>query len=655
VISGKEYINSLGMKFVRIEPGSFVMGADVRPLTMRVAINKHRLNGDFDEYPRHRVNITQPFYMSIYEVTNQQYEQFDPGHRRFRGRLGFSKEDDEAVVYVSWYDAVAFCDWLMQKEGLPYRLPTEAEWEYACRAGGIEAFHTGEQLPKSFYKNAKESWYPDPSRSSSEEVVPLHVGKTEPNRWGLYDMHGNVEEWCLDWYGPYLEGDQTDPVGYIDGDFRVTRGGSHSTEIYYLRSANRMGALPDDSSWLIGFRVVIGEMPKTKLLPLPAPQRYQIHVHQEKPPDLKSGPDPNEAYFSGPRPFVKVPPGSYGPMYSEHNHLPSIIECPNGDLLAVWFSCMRERGRELTLLASRLRYGNDEWDPACPFWDAPDRNMTGSVLWRDGETIYLFGGMSAAATWGNMIIYMRASRDSGVSWSKTKIIVPDHANGQILPINLVFRAHDGSVVLPCDDGAVTGTKLYISRDNCKTWEDPGGRIEGIHAAVAQLKDGRLLAFGRRSGSDPLPMPQSISVDMGATWRVTDSPFDPVSGGQRPVLMRLQEGPLLFISFAKEMSVIDVSGTQRTVSGLFGALSFDEGATWPVRKPISGDGPGRWVDGGAWTGKFFMSHAFAEPRGYLTATQASNGLIHLLSSRNHYVFNLKWLMTPPPEAKGDGLL
>jgi len=142
-----------------------------------------------------------------------------------------------------------------------------------------------------------------------EGIVPLYVGKTEPNRWGLYDMHGNVEEWCLDWYGPYIESAQADPIGYVDGGFRVTRGGSHSTEIYYLRSANRMAALPDDRSWLIGFRVVIGDMPKTKLLPLPQPQPPQLDVRQEKPPDLETGPDPNQSYFSGPRPFVKVPPG----------------------------------------------------------------------------------------------------------------------------------------------------------------------------------------------------------------------------------------------------------------------------------------------------------------------------------------------------------
>ena len=121
-----------------------------------------------------------------------------------------------------------------------------------------------------------------------------------------------------------------------------------------------------------------------------------------------------------------------------------------------------------------------------------------------------------------------------------------------------------------------------------------------------------------------------------------------------MLMRLREGPLLLLSFAKKMIVTDASGTQRAVFGLFGALSYDEGRTWPVGRLISDDGPGKWVDGGAWTGKFIMSHTWGEPRGYLAATQAANGLIHLVSSRNHYAFNMKWLETLPPKVGEDGL-
>ena len=643
---GKEYVNSIGMRFVRIEPGTFLMGFGTRPLPEEVAGKPHRIYGDFDEWPVHRVRITKPFYMAAFEVTNAQYEVFDPSHGKYRGMLGFSKEDDEAVVFVSWYDAVRFCEWLSKKEGLPYRLPTEAEWEYACRAGTTSHFYTGDILPEVFHKNAKPSWYPDPRRSSSDEVVSLKVGRTPPNPWGLYDMHGNVEEWCYDWYGPYESGEQVDPVGYEDGDFKVTRGGSHGTEIYYLRSANRSGAIPEDKHWLIGFRVVIGELPDTKPLPIPPPQAYQCDVKQVK-VDWSKGPDPDKPYFRGPRKYVRISAQSNGPLFAHHNHDPAITYCPNGDLLAIWYTCVEEKGRELAQAVSRLRYGEEEWEPATPFWDVPDRNDHAPALWFDGEeTIYHFSGLSVAATWGSLAIVMRTSKDNGVTWSKPRLIVPDHGIRH-MPIPSVIRTLEGYIVLPCDASTTGsgGTALWISKDGGKSWEDPGGTIAGIHAGVVQLKDGRLLAFGRGDDIDGM-MPKSISSDMGKTWAYSPSPFPPIGGGQRLVLMRLREGPILLVSFADEMPIVDESGGERIISGMFAALSLDEGETWPYRRLVSDDGPGRLVE--TTDGRpFIMGFSTAEPKGYLAACQTPDGVIHLISSRQHYEFNLKWLMTPPP--------
>jgi formylglycine-generating enzyme required for sulfatase activity len=173
--------NSTGMEMVSIPSGKFAMGA------------AKEQGGEWDEAPVREVSISRALLMSATEVTNAQYEQFDPRHRALRGKRGLSKDDDEAVVFVTWHDAQRYCAWLSQKEGKPYRLPTEAEWEYACRAGTATKYHTGDELPKEFQKNAREEWDPKP--------IPLHVGKTAANAWGLYDMHGNVEEWCLDWYG----------------------------------------------------------------------------------------------------------------------------------------------------------------------------------------------------------------------------------------------------------------------------------------------------------------------------------------------------------------------------------------------------------------------------------------------------------------------
>ena len=138
------------------------------------------------------------------------------------------------------------------------------------------------------------------------------------------------------------------------------------------------------------------------------------------------------------------------------------------------------------------------------------------------------------------------------------------------------------------------------------------------------------------------MPKSISSDLGKSWTSEPSDFSPIGGGQRLVLIRLHEGPLFFASFANTpMSITDSSGASRQVTGLFAALSYDEGKTWPVRRLISDDGPGREVetiDGN----RFVLSRSSAEPKGYLSICQGTNKVIHLISSREYYAFNLKWV-------------
>ncbi len=663
-LAQSEFTNSIGMRFVRVEPGTFVMGTPedrVLPDALTISMvneNKgplaHRLHGDFDEHPAHEVTITQPFYVAVTEVTNEQFEAFDFTHGAFRGKLGFSCMDDEAAVFISWHDAEAFCKWLAEKEGLPYRLPTEAEWEYACRAGTDSAFYTGDALPEVFDKNVFESWYPDPDparitersrypeRRYKDDIVLLTVGQTPPNGWGLCDMHGNVEEWCLDWYGPYAGGGQTDPVGRAHGDFRVTRGGSHSTERYYLRSANRMGTLPEDRSWLIGFRVVIGPMPDTAPLPPAEPPANQRNVSAVSPPDLTEGPDPAEPYFKGPRIFVKIDEDAHGPLFIDHNHDPGIAPCPNGDLLAIWYTTNRERGRELCLAAGRLRRGQEEWAPASLFWLAPDRNLHAPSLWVDKEAgiLYQFVGLSAAATWGNLAAVMRASADSGATWSKARLIDPEHGLRHQMS-EPVIRTRDGALMVACDANAVGGTSLLTSRDNGASWADSGGVIRGIHGGVVELRDGRLFGLGRGNDIDD-QMPASYSADQGRTWTYAPSPFQPVGGGQRLVLLRLEEGPIMLVSFAEEVEMIDGSARTNVCSGMFVALSFDEAETWPVMRLVTPGGPPR-ESGTSDNRPFTLSDVSAEPRGYLAGCQGYDGVIHVISSYQHYAFNLAWIM------------
>jgi len=605
------FANSIGMEFVHAVhalSGTFTMGSG---------------NGDFDEEPVHDVTISQPFYMSIYEVTNAQYEQFDPDHALIDHR-GFSREPDEAVIFVSWEDANAFCGWLSDLEGLPYRLPTEAEWEYACRAGTPTNYHTGDTLDDDYYNERNQG------NTTGPNPQPLHVGTALPNTFGLYDMHGNVEEWCYDWYGPYDANDQTDPVGTVDTGVKVTRGGSHSTPTYFLRSANRMGTTPDDKHWLIGFRVVLAQLPPTEPLPV-ALQTYQKNVSQQIPPDIEQGPYPDVPYFYGPRKYVHIPSElDGGPLFSNHNHVPGIVECPNGDLLAIWYSTKGERDRLLNVAGSRLRYGQDQWEEASVFWNAPDRNDHCPQVWLDEETgtIYHFNGLADAYSWAYLATVLRTSTDNGVTWSKPRLIMPVH-DYRHMPIETIFRASDGSIILPCDavPGGGGGTALWISPDDGLTWYDPGSNIAGIHAGVAQLTDGRFLAFGRGDNIDGM-MPMSISPDMGQSWTYSPSPFPPIGSGRRLVLIRLREGPLFFASFGP--------------NGLFGCVSYDDGDTWTPRRLITDDGPGTPVE--TMDGRIFtMSIDNAEPKGYLSVHQARNGVIHLISSRQHYAFNYKWLV------------
>jgi formylglycine-generating enzyme required for sulfatase activity len=180
------FVNSIGMKFAWISRGSFRRGD-------------------------HRVTITRGFYTGVYPVTQAQWQEVMPNNpSRFKG------DDNCPVEEVSWEDCQEFCAKLRQKDGKPYRLPTEAEWEYACRAGTTTAYYTGDG--EDDLKRA--GWY---YVNSGGKTHP--VGELAPNDWGLYDMHGNVWQWCQDWHGPYPAGDIVDLEGPDKGEIHVLRGG----------------------------------------------------------------------------------------------------------------------------------------------------------------------------------------------------------------------------------------------------------------------------------------------------------------------------------------------------------------------------------------------------------------------------------------------
>ena len=540
-----------------------------------------------------------PFRMSATEITNAQYEAFDPSHKALRGYKGFSKADDEAVVMVSWEEATTYCEWLSRRTGRSFRLPTEKEWEYACRAGTRTPYNTGETYPEEYEKVQKNTRFKEP--------VSLEVAQFAPNAWGLYDMHGNVEEWCADDF---------------DADTKAVRGGSHNTPVEFLRSDARSASIPQDRSVLLGFRVV--ESADTPALNHNmAPNQTKIPAvpdlnHNRAQNRTKSGP-----LFEEPVPYI-IEPVDGTPFYA-HNHQPAVTCLPGGGLLAIWFSTNAEAGREMVVLQSV--FDGEEWSPATLFCKVESRNMTGSALLTldSGEVLH-FQGVGDAGEWKDLSLAMRRMKADG-SWSPLRYIEPEHeVRHQVIAGPVVTR--DGRILLCCDAGpdGEAGTALHVSEDGGNTWKDTGSTIAGIHAGIVELKDGRLMAFGRGNAIDG-KMPCSQSADGGYTWTYRATEFPSIGSGQRLVLKRLQEGPLMLCSFGPD--------------GLFVALSDDEGETWPVKKLLT-DGKKRVLDGGAWTGTFTLDSTHAEPKGYLACTQAPDGTIHLLSRRVHYRFNLAWL-------------
>jgi formylglycine-generating enzyme required for sulfatase activity len=219
------------MKFRLIQPGTFMMGS-----------------------PAHQVTPTKQYYMGNYPVTQSEYA-------RIMGRNPSSFQGDRhPVEQVSWEDATEF---IKKLNGLPeeraaeraagrvYRLPTESEWEYACRAGSSRAYCFGEDEARL----GEYAWY---GANSGSKTHP--VGQKAPNAWGLYDMHGNVWEWCSDWYGDYPSGSVTDPTGASTGSCRVGRGGSWLLEAARCRSAARYGNAPSNRFNVLGFRLALSSL-----------------------------------------------------------------------------------------------------------------------------------------------------------------------------------------------------------------------------------------------------------------------------------------------------------------------------------------------------------------------------------------------------------
>ena len=231
----KEITSSIGMKLVRINPGSFSMGLQVGA--------PGRSGGE----SLHEVTITKSFYLGVFEVTQESYEKvmrYNPSHNKGR---------QLPVEMISWMDAISFCNKLSELPeekiaGRAYRLPTEAEWEYACRATSGSAFSFGDTADLI----GDYAWFGENSEGTTHPV-----GEKKANRWGLHDMHGNVSEWCQDWYKFQPSSVESDPKGPLLGSLRVRRGGSWYHELQYCTAGYRYAFESTSRNRDCGFRVAM--------------------------------------------------------------------------------------------------------------------------------------------------------------------------------------------------------------------------------------------------------------------------------------------------------------------------------------------------------------------------------------------------------------
>jgi hypothetical protein len=614
--SGQKYVNSIGMEFVRIEGGSFSMGSD---------------EGDFDERPVHEVTISTPFYIGRTEVTVEQFGEFRAGYK--------GKEELEPFASsMSWYDADAFCKWLGVKEGLVYRLPTEAQWELASRFEGPE------------------------------------------------NMQSGVAEWCFDWHGLYRDGAQVDPVGPKKGWMKVVRGGGLDTfkwdETYFRRITNRAAIAPSFSpptkeylekmlKWpdgtsekqqasyerkvrllgrhTIGFRVVLGEMPKSKAFDFEAPAL--MRCVKQKGVMLEQGPDANEPYYKVRRLFpygldlvkvgwkVGIEPGVFA-----HHHNAALAALPNGDLLAFYYNRPLNTGERepiLTIAGLRLRRGAEQWGMPSSWPDFLDGNDEAPLLWNDNGVLWLFWGCPRLREIHPFQWTM--STDNGAKWSGVEFPTFETPLGSYSaqPITSAFRDSKGTMYVGVD-GSGESSVLFSSRNNGKTWIDPVGRTRGRHSAFVMIDDETILSYGGKNDHIEGFMPKNVSTDGGRSWVVSKSPVPMLGGGQRPSLIKLASGRLLYVG---DMLADDEGSEQFPkaedmpdgYAGLGGyvGLSNDNGQTWRIKR-LAGLSVGYLSkDGGL---------ARDESVGYVMACQSADGLIHVLTtSELHITLNEAWIL------------
>jgi len=584
-----------------------------------------------DELPAHTVTITHPFYLSESEVTAKQYQAF---------RMDYEDAGTfpPSVSGVSWYDAVDFTNWLSKKEHRPYRLPTEAEWEYACRAGTTTPYSSGSNPPAPGVANA----------------------------WGLIGMESGVPEWVLDWYGRYLPTAQTDPVGPAFGFSKVVRGGGimaprahqhvNTWGPEYRRCAARASVAPSyHGQEPVGFRIAMAAMPDTPPTAAHVPFFRKFVLPTSALP-VHAAPDPRKPFFEV-HDVLPMPPDDASPLeitaagldpeLHGHNHSPGLAVMPNGDVMAIFFSSPTsgtEYVDSTTFIGTRLRFGSNQWDTPARFYNFETINDQSALLWNDHGTVRFFGGGIGMA---GVPFRLTSSKDNGATWSHNHLptLVGRIGGFSPQPITSAFRSSDGRTMYVATDAVGGQSLLWASNDGGVTWRDTGGRTFGRHTTFVVLKDGSILGMGGKNTNFEGYMPESISRDGGRTWTERKSPFPPLGSNQRPSIVRLSDGNLFFVSDFQDRKGKKPATEKQ--SGAFVALSRNEGRTWIVKRIPGARAHEDFYlhNRPQWHVKSFGGFATL---GYVVAAQGPNGIIHVLTSMNHpaqeFELNEAWILS-----------
>jgi formylglycine-generating enzyme required for sulfatase activity len=603
----------------QIPAGSFTMGADDVALPPAIVngfgvMSTRPAHGDFDEIPAHRVTLTRAFSIATHLVTVKEFQQFDPSYQPVAAYPDYA-------AGISYRQAVAFCAWLSKKNGKPYRLPTEAEWEYVARAGTQTPFFTGDTPPSP----------------------------GQANSWGVVLGEG-TPEWVADWYGPYPSAAQIDPTGPQHGYFRVVRGGGldfrkskpgemvPATAPYFMRSANRASMAPSYASkeGNIGFRVVQAPSPTPR--PSPAAQFFFFTDVKQTPVDIAKGPDPTKPFYRTHELFPNLNGKSMpdvgwraglAPGLGNNYHNSAIQVLANGDVVAAYYNTPRnEDDPDQTVMVMRRRAGAEDWDMPEPWPDFADAACAAPVFWNDHGHLWLFFGFPRLI--GAPPFAFTTSDDNGATWSAIEFPHFTAPIGRYVsqPINSIVRAKDGTIYIPTDstgrddDGNGSISAVWATRDNGRTWYDTGGRTAGRHTTIVMAKNGDILGFGGKNSNIDGRMPLATSSDGGKTWVKSKTIFDPLASGERPSLIRLASGRLFFVADFNPHNEVHLHK-----DGAYVALSSDDGRTWK-QKRLPAD---------------------ILTVGYVTATQGPDGVIHISTSKNTVNYEIElneaWILAP----------